>query len=567
MSVMRGMRGGGGGGGGATAMQVDRPVPRAGGGAAVVPELKVGATKRKQGTPPSIQGSKVHAREWVCSELQKQLARHKGDPPVHYLEPFAGTLSVMCEFLAATSMSFDTFTASDKNPDLVTLLEHAKAQGAEGLPTYEECTEAAYLRHAEESRDPARVGSAVRGFYGFACSNSREVIYFNGWNDRELASDRYNTREARVTLFRVGLENLHRRIGGVELQLADVFDRPTPKNTLVYADPPYYHNNYDRNPDFKEWSRNDAMREKFWALMQEWSREEHNNVVVVSEYEAVGGGWTCVAELPNPKTTETRRGRRNEKLFMWDEAAADDDRMSTGSAGCDSDADQPDDVVDTTSRVDRLFDDDEDEAAPAPDHPLMPPPAPVPARGAGSDSDAGQPDALHSSRADLLPDDSEDNDDDEGEAAPARAPSPPMSSKERAHKANMEAMLERRAREEKEAAAQQDSELQAARDVLRARHQAHAQAPPQPPPQLAAPAPPPQGWQVHRQVDEEEGASSISFSSRAGFLSQQAQPPPSFEGGSGRCDGRSVPGESEDDGLSAEDREIEVRSPAWARAV
>jgi hypothetical protein len=92
----------------------------------------------------------------------------------------------------------------------------------------------AYRQHAEESKDPARMGCAIRAFYGFACSNSREVIYFNGWNGKEDESD-YNSRPARVALFRVGLENLQEHLDGVTIEHVDVFDRPTPKNTFVYA--------------------------------------------------------------------------------------------------------------------------------------------------------------------------------------------------------------------------------------------------------------------------------------------------------------------------------------------
>jgi hypothetical protein len=47
------------------------------------------------------------------------------------------------------------------------------------------------------------------------------------------------------------------------------------------------------------------------------SSSEHNNLVVVSEYEVGGEGWECVAEFPNLKTTKPRRALHSEKLFVW----------------------------------------------------------------------------------------------------------------------------------------------------------------------------------------------------------------------------------------------------------
>lgn len=52
------------------------------------------------------------------------------------------------------------------------------------------------------------------------------------------------------------------------------------------------------------------------------SSSEHNNLVVVSEYEVGGEGWECVAEFPNLKTTKPRRALHSEKLFVWAGAPA-----------------------------------------------------------------------------------------------------------------------------------------------------------------------------------------------------------------------------------------------------
>ena len=65
------------------------------------------------------------------------------------MEPFAGTLSVVCLVrqqprrvrCEGESPSFDTHVAGDINPDLVALLQHAQSRGVEGLPTFEDFTE------------------------------------------------------------------------------------------------------------------------------------------------------------------------------------------------------------------------------------------------------------------------------------------------------------------------------------------------------------------------------------------------------------------------------------------
>ena len=78
------------------------------------------------------------------------------------------------------------------------------------------------------------MGCAVRAFYGFACLN-RDGIYFNDWNCNEDASDASNGRPNRIARFRAGLDNLLQHLTNVAIERMDVFDRPTPTNTLVYA--------------------------------------------------------------------------------------------------------------------------------------------------------------------------------------------------------------------------------------------------------------------------------------------------------------------------------------------
>jgi hypothetical protein len=96
------------------------------------------------------------------------------------------------------------------------------------------CAQAAYNRHADDSKDPGRMGCAVRAFHGFACSN-RDAIFFNGWNSNDDASDAANGRQNKIARFRAGLDNLLQHLTDVTIEHMDIFDRPTPTNTLVYA--------------------------------------------------------------------------------------------------------------------------------------------------------------------------------------------------------------------------------------------------------------------------------------------------------------------------------------------
>jgi hypothetical protein len=116
-----------------------------------------GSRIRERGTAPSIQGCKVKLGPWVYCGINQQLLSHEGPSLTTYMEPFAGTLSVMCLVrqqprrvrCAGESPSFDAHVAGDINPDLVALLQHAQSRGAEGLPTFEDCTEVSnHLTHS-----------------------------------------------------------------------------------------------------------------------------------------------------------------------------------------------------------------------------------------------------------------------------------------------------------------------------------------------------------------------------------------------------------------------------------
>ena len=59
--------------------------------------------------------------------------------------------------------------------------------------------------------------------------------------------------EGGPTNFRKGLDNLYTgfKDTSVDVECKNLFDRETPTNTIVYADPPYRSNTFDKNPYFK----------------------------------------------------------------------------------------------------------------------------------------------------------------------------------------------------------------------------------------------------------------------------------------------------------------------------
>ena len=99
----------------------------------------------------------------------------------------------------------------------------------------------------------------------------------------------------------------------------DVLAMPVPSTpTLYYVDPPYYFNNYDRNPYFKAWKEDDTVRDRFWMQMK--TLADADSIVAVSEYtcDVPGCGFVPVWTHANPKKGKrVKRGdRRDEQLYV-----------------------------------------------------------------------------------------------------------------------------------------------------------------------------------------------------------------------------------------------------------
>ena len=222
----------------------------------------------------------------VHAKVNELVLQRKGQPLRKYMEPFAGMVGVMCEFKKAGREDFfkGQYFACDINPDLVALLRHAQASGAQGMPDdLDKAQYDAYEQEVRQVRDGkvsyedyvAREGDAMRAFYGVAATRDGE--WYNQWNSDENdhkpdGTVNYNSRHNKIKYCHAGLNYLQDHLSGVTIEHTDVFTHGTPTDTLVYADPPYHTNNYTKNPDFSRWNQDKELREQFWALMEEWSK-------------------------------------------------------------------------------------------------------------------------------------------------------------------------------------------------------------------------------------------------------------------------------------------------------
>jgi site-specific DNA-adenine methylase len=166
------------------------------------------------------------------------------------MEPCAGMLNIMHTLVVNGVLPcVDQWFASDINPDLVALLQNCIATGSRSFPELDAFTEARYKEHDESSKDPLRDGNAERAYFGLATTYAN--IWFNRWNAGMTSAS--GDRPYKLANFRKGLDNLHTgfRDTGIVVECKDLLNQPTPVNTIVYVDPPYKANTFDKNPHFK----------------------------------------------------------------------------------------------------------------------------------------------------------------------------------------------------------------------------------------------------------------------------------------------------------------------------
>jgi DNA adenine methylase len=232
---------------------------------------------------PCYQGGKarIGAQIYeVIEKFEKKFQWRKKD----FFEPFCGMLGVGIHAAKKERI----VVACDMNEDLM-LMWQALQKG--WMPSENTISQSDYNRY-KKSKKP----SAMRGFVGICCSYGS--IFFAGY--RICVGNDLNS----VSLFKRTLKTkMLPYLSSVKFVDADSYDTFAPENMTVYADPPYFDNNYTGRNDFFKFDH-----KHFWNVMRQWSKK---NLVFISEYSAPHD-FVSVWEKP----VSINSKKRTEKLFM-----------------------------------------------------------------------------------------------------------------------------------------------------------------------------------------------------------------------------------------------------------
>ena len=207
-----------------------------------------------------------------------------------YYEPFCGSLGV---FKHMPDRGYRTCTASDAHSDLIMMWKELK-EGRLELPSH--ISESQY--HAlKRSRSP----NSLKAVAGFGLSYGGK--YFAGYSHNAVGdSGRDFYKE-----FKTSLKQIKPRIqrNNVKFKRRNYWE-DTPRNQLVYCDPPYVRT--------EGYSTGDFDHAKFWDTMRKWSK---HNCVFVSE-ETAPPDFKSVLSFPKRRTLDSnKRFTRMEKLFVY----------------------------------------------------------------------------------------------------------------------------------------------------------------------------------------------------------------------------------------------------------
>lgn len=183
-----------------------------------------------------------------------------------YMEPFCGSLGVLKNIAAAEVTK--KIHANDYHPDLIQMWKEVKA----GTFEYPDLiSEKEYLA-AKELKSP----DAYKAFVGFGMSFGGR--FFGAYSQKYLNGKKEDfCKEMVNSLHRIAPTLTHVKFTNKD------YKKLTPKNMLVYCDPPYaitkFPIKYRR--DTKKYDVFD--NDEFWDVVRKWSK---NNIVVVSETHA-----------------------------------------------------------------------------------------------------------------------------------------------------------------------------------------------------------------------------------------------------------------------------------------
>jgi DNA adenine methylase len=190
----------------------------------------------------------------------------QGLPHMTYVEPFFG-MGHVAGALVPLLHPDALVCASDANGPLMRFWR-ALQTGALVVPdqvSHEQCVA---LQTTRAEQTPLHV------LIGYACSFMGR--YFGG-----IRPQRYERNRKSVTRIAATL-NYRRR--ATRYTCASFFDLPTPRNSIVYLDPPYETASRETLARFAHCK--DFDHGAFWARATEWAQPQHNNAVFVSERTA-----------------------------------------------------------------------------------------------------------------------------------------------------------------------------------------------------------------------------------------------------------------------------------------
>lgn len=213
----------------------------------------------------------------TCKQIAEVLKTYK-QPNQEYFEPFVGAAWVLKEMDGRR-------VASDGNRALIELYKALQ----NGWQPPEHISEEQYKNIKSNQKEDALTAFAMVG-----CSFSGKWAggYTRCNRGRNYAKDARNSLLRKLPKI-IDVEFIH-----------GLYDEHTPKNMLIYCDPPYA-----GTTGYKSLPKWDS--EKFWDVMREWSKY---NTVIISEYKAPED-FKCIAEFPTKTDIRGANMNRVERLF------------------------------------------------------------------------------------------------------------------------------------------------------------------------------------------------------------------------------------------------------------
>lgn len=240
----------------------------------------------------SYQGGKQRLGNRIYEVIREVEKYFFGETKLTYFEPFVGFCGVMKHFAVEEKRKCE---GSDINKDVILMWKGLQ----EGWKPPQNCSK---KRYEKEKR--SRKHSAERGFLGTACSYGG--IFFVGY--RSIQRYKHKTIKS-ASMTRRKIMKVSKMVKNVKFLNSKSYREFSPKNKLIYCDPPYEDNKYHQNEHFSSFDHSE-----FWETMRKWSKD---NLVVVSErvapcdFKAI---WKC-------DTHSTQNGKVNkqkETLFIHD---------------------------------------------------------------------------------------------------------------------------------------------------------------------------------------------------------------------------------------------------------